>query len=239
LRREELAGLAGVGVSWYTWLEQGRDIKPSAQVIDALARALRLSDAEHRHLFHLAGVERPLPDHAYARSAPHELRAIVEALAPHPAYLLGPRRDFLAWNHAAAVALYDFGRLPPERRNMLWWLFGSDPARRAFGTWEASARRQLANFRVEHARRPGDPSFTGLVEELSEMSPEFRRWWPRHEVLEVEPGVKRIAHPQLGPLDLLRMQVVPVNEPDLRLTVLVPGDDATRVALESLPRTAP
>src|SRR5918992_3467218 len=101
LRREEVAQLAGVGLSWYTWLEQGRDIKPSAQVLDALARVLRLDRAERAHLFHLARVELPLPPSDYPRSAPPELSAVVAALLPNPAYLLGPRTDLLAWNRAA------------------------------------------------------------------------------------------------------------------------------------------
>ena len=102
LRREEVAQLAGVGLSWYTWLEQGRDIKPSPQVLDALARVLRLDRAERTHLYTLARVELPLPAGEYPRSAPPELSALVEALVPNPAYLLGPRTDVLAWNRAAS-----------------------------------------------------------------------------------------------------------------------------------------
>src|SRR4051794_25097204 len=105
LRREEIAQLAGVGLSWYTWLEQGRDIKPSAQVLDALARVLELDAGERAHLFHLARVELPLPDPDYLHEAPPELRALVDALVPHPAYLLSPRTDVLAWNRAAAGLL--------------------------------------------------------------------------------------------------------------------------------------
>src|SRR5919198_2662167 len=101
LRREEVAQLASVGLSWYTWLEQGRDIKPSAQVLDALARVLRLDGAERAHLFHLARVELPLPGEDYPREAPTELAAIVDELVPNPAYLIGPRTDVLAWNRAA------------------------------------------------------------------------------------------------------------------------------------------
>ena len=104
LRREEVAQLAGVGLSWYTWLEQGRDIKPSAQVLDALARVLRLDAGERAHLFHLARVELPLPAGDYPHEAPPELAALVAALAPDPAYLIGPRTDVLAWNAAPSAA---------------------------------------------------------------------------------------------------------------------------------------
>src|SRR4051794_38133431 len=105
LRREEVAQLAGVGLSWYTWLEQGRDIKPSAQVLDALARVLRLDAAERAPLFPLSRVELPLPGGDYPREAPAELRAIVDELVPNPAYLIGPRTDVLAWNRAATAVL--------------------------------------------------------------------------------------------------------------------------------------
>src|SRR3954452_14669684 len=123
LRREEIAQLAGVGLSWYTWLEQGRDIRPSAQVLDALARVLRLETAERAHLFHLARVELPLPAGGYPREAPPELAHYVERVAPYPAYLLGPRTDVLAWTVTAAAMLGEPTRAPDGRQNVLWWLF--------------------------------------------------------------------------------------------------------------------
>jgi transcriptional regulator with XRE-family HTH domain len=232
LRREEVAQLAGVGLSWYTWLEQGRDIRPSAQVLDALSRALRLTTVERAHLFALARVERPLPDRAYARSAPGELRAAVQALMPNPAYLTGPRLDVLAFNDAAATVLCDFGAMAPERRNLLWWLFGGDGRWERVATWEQTAKRNLGHFRAEHARHPGDPSFAALVDELSEVSPEFRDWWPRHEVIAPEPGSKTIEHPDLGTLNLLHLSLTPASEPDLRMVLLLPADAPTRAALE-------
>jgi len=175
LRREELAQLAGVGVSWCTWLEQGRDIHPSPQILDALARALGLAQAERAHLFHLARVELPLPGPEYPREAPPALRALVEGLAPHPAYLTDPRADVLAWNVAAARVIADFGAMGLERRNALWWLFAT---RELQGPqWEDTAKRTLARLRAEHARRPGDPGFARLVAELQAASPEFAAWW--------------------------------------------------------------
>jgi transcriptional regulator with XRE-family HTH domain len=134
LRREEVAQLAGVGLSWYTWLEQGRDIRPSAQVLDALARVLRLGTAEHAHLFHLARVELPLPGGDYPREAPPELAAIVEGLLPNPAYLIGPRTDVLAWNRAAtADRTCSGGCSPPTSRA------ASSGAPRAAPPWPAFA----------------------------------------------------------------------------------------------------
>ena len=133
LRREEIAMLAGVGLSWYTWLEQGRDITPSASVLDALARVLGLDTPERAHLFDLAGVAVPAAPGDYPTEAPEELRAIVDGLQPNPAYLFGPRTDVLAWNDAATALLGSPTQAPDGRTNLLWWLFtgeASPPARR-------------------------------------------------------------------------------------------------------------
>ena len=181
LRREEVAQLAGVGLSWYTWLEQGRDIKPSAQVLDALARVLRLNSAERAHLFHLARVELPLPAGDYPREAPPDLAHFVERVAPYPAYLIGPRTDVLAWNAAARGMLGEPTRGPDGRQNLLWWLFTAEEL--STEQRRATARSALARFRAEHARRIGDPDFAALLDALEEASEQFRAWWRRHEVL--------------------------------------------------------
>lgn len=225
LRREEVAQHAGVGVSWYTWLEQGRDVTPSSQVLDALARALLLTPAEHAHLFHLAGVSRPAGD--YPRSAPAELVAIVEGLLPHPAFLMGPRMDVLAHNAAATTVLHDLVAAAPG--NLLWWLFATDWS--AVTGWAETARANLADFRAEYARRPGDPSFVELVTALSAESATFREWWAEHDVRAYEPARKTIRHASLGALVVHQLQSVPAGHPELRLRVLVPADDATRAAL--------
>jgi transcriptional regulator with XRE-family HTH domain len=229
LRREEVAQLAGVGLSWYTWLEQGRNIKPSPQVLDALARVLRLDTAERAHLFHLARVELPLPGGDYPREAPPELAAIVDGLVPNPAYLIGPRTDVLAWNRAAAAMLGEPIAAPDGRPNLLWWLFTDD--RRRNEQWRGTARAALARFRAEHARRLGDPDFAALLDALEQASPDFRALWADHEVLTEQLGTKTIEHPRLGTLRLHHIQSVPTSHPDLRLTQFVPADDATHAAL--------
>jgi transcriptional regulator with XRE-family HTH domain len=232
LRREEVAQLAGVGLSWYTWLEQGRDIKPSAQVLDALARVLRLDRAERAHLFHLARVELPLPAGDYTREAPTELADVVACLAPYPAYLLGARADVLAWNPAATAMLGTPTRAPDGRQNLLWWLFTTEELRSE--QRQATARNTLARFRAEHARRIGDPDFAALVEALEEASEQFRAWWPRHEVLAEQLGTKTIEHPRVGRLVGHHLQSAPTSHPDLRLIQFVPADAATRDALTRL-----
>jgi transcriptional regulator with XRE-family HTH domain len=229
LRREEVAQLAGVGLSWYTWLEQGRDIKPSAQVLDALARVLELDAGERAHLFHLARVELPLPDGGDVHEAPLELQALVDALVPHPAYLLSPRTDVLAWNRAAAGLLGVPPAGPAGPPNLLWWLFTSTERRGQ--QWDDTARATLARFRAEHARRIGDPGFARLIEALERESERFRALWSEHEVMTGHLGTKVIDHTELGTLRLYHLQSIPTEHPDLRLTQFAPADDATRAAL--------
>jgi transcriptional regulator with XRE-family HTH domain len=239
LRREELAALAGVGVSWYTWLEQGRDIHPSPEVLDALARALRLDQAERATLFALARTELPLPA---SRVEPADglgegrepLAAIVDGLHPNPAYLLGPMTRILAWNAAASAVFGSPDHLPPERRSLLWMLLVD-----AGGGWqnpgrEGTARNMVARFRTEYAQHAGEPAYEQFIAELRQHSPWFVRWWDEHEIADTQRGTKTIEHPTLGTLRLHHAQTVPTGAPDLRLTVYAPADAATRAALATL-----
>jgi transcriptional regulator with XRE-family HTH domain len=240
LRREELAALAGVGVSWYTWLEQGREIRPSPEVLDAVARALRLDAAERTTLFALARTELPLTDSVFAVSGDPDggdvdtLVALVEGLDPNPAYLLGPLTRVVAWNKAASALFGSVHELPEERRLLLWWLLvdpGPDtdnPGR------EATARNMVARFRAEYASHAGDPRYDELIGELRDRSPEFASWWDEHEVLTAQRGTKTTVHPTLGTLRLHHTQTVPTGAPDLRLSIYVPADAATRAALATL-----
>jgi PAS domain-containing protein len=221
-----------VGLSWYTWLEQGRDITPSPSVLDALARVLDLDAAERLHLFDLAGVALPASGEPYPTEAPDELRDVVLGLAPNPAYLLGPRTDILVWNAGAEALLGEPSRAPDGARNLLWWMFTETDPRGE--TWMSTGRRTLARFRAEHARRYDDPRFRTLIEALLERSPRFRELWPRHEVLDAQLGTKRVDHPRLGPVRLHHLQSIPTSHPDLRLTQFVPADADTRAALERL-----
>jgi transcriptional regulator with XRE-family HTH domain len=236
LRREEVAQLSGVGLSWYTWLEQGRDVTPSDQVLSALSRALLLSPSEREHLFLLAGVASP-PVAARDEVLDGETAALVEGLLPHVAFVLGPRFDVLAHNRAAALIMGDLVSAPPERRNLLVWLFDSDwggpasPATTIASAWERTARANLLDFRTEYARHPSDPAFSSLVSSLTSASTHFRDWWQQHDVQAMEPASKHIPHRDLGPLNLLLGQSRPTHAPWLRLRVLVPADERTRAAI--------
>jgi transcriptional regulator with XRE-family HTH domain len=240
LRREELAALAGVGVSWYTWLEQGREINPSPEVLDALAQALRLDTAERRTLFALARTELPLADDVAATdpeqrdSDIRELIALVDSLHPNPAYLLGPMTRILAWNKAASVVLGSIDHLAPDRRYLLWWLM-VDPGEGGMTAQRAgTARNTLARFRAEYARHAGEQEYEEFLAEIGEHSAQFREWWDEHEVIEAQRGTKVMQHPRLGTLRLHHAQTVPTGQPELRLTVYAPADAVTRAALATL-----
>jgi transcriptional regulator with XRE-family HTH domain len=238
LRREELAALAGVGVSWYTWLEQGRDINPSPEVLDALSRALRLHAAERTMLFALARTELPLPSGAAPDVDPDDDRAVlvrlVQALHPTPAYLLGPMTRILAWNPTASALFGSPDHLSPERRSLLWMLL-VDPGEARYNPGrEGTARNMVARFRSEYAQHAGEPAYEQFIAELRQRSPWFVQWWGEHEVNDTQRGTKTIDHPTLGTLRLHHAQTVPTGAPELRLTIYAPADAATRVALASL-----
>jgi transcriptional regulator with XRE-family HTH domain len=227
LRREEVAQRSGVGLSWYTWLEQGRDVSPSAQVLTALARALELSVSERAHLFQLAGVAQPAPPEGPVDA---ETVSLVHGLLPHVAFVLSPRFDVVAHNAAAELIMGDLLREPPPRRNLLRWFFdgtwdGQSPA------WAQTARANLLDFRTEYARHLDDPDYVALVDELAARSATFRAWWDEHEVQVLEPARKQIRHPTLGPLTWLSSQSRPAHQPWLRLRILVAGDEPTRRAV--------
>jgi transcriptional regulator with XRE-family HTH domain len=240
LRREELAALAGVGVSWYTWLEQGRDIHPSPDVLDALARALRLDVAERATLFALARTELPLPESS--DTSPGEdgddgralLVALVQGLHPTPAYLLGPMTRILAWNGAASALFGSPHHLSLERRSLLWMLLVDPGAARNNPGREATARNMVARFRSEYAQHAGEPAYEQFIAELHERSAWFAEWWGEHEINDTQRGTKTIEHATLGTLRLYHAQTVPTGAPELRLTIYAPADAATRAALAQL-----
>ena len=229
LRREEVAQRAGVGLSWYTWLEQARDITPSAQVLLALSRALELSPPEQAHLFVLAGVAlQPEPGQPDS-DVDEQTATLVHALLPHIAYVLSPRFDVLVHNRAAEVIMSDLVARPPHRRNLLLWLFDGQTDWGGGGPeWEATARANLLDFRTEYDRHPDDPSYQRLVDELTGRSELLRDWWAEHGVQPPEPVRKLIRHATLGPLNLLQSQSCLAHKPSLRLRMLVPADDRTR-----------
>ncbi len=222
LRREEVAALAGVGTTWYTWLEQGRDVRASLEVFEALARALRLTPAERIHLILLGRGEEAPPCEQPAERISPTVRRMIDSLDPSPAYMLGRRWDYLAWNRATTALFGDFGKLPRAARNHVWQMF-TDPSRRELLTdWEESARLIAAKFRADHARHLGDPSFEQMIESLRNASPEFCRAWKRHEVDRSSVGRKVLNHPVAGRLVFEHAVFTPPEWPEQRLVLFTP-----------------
>jgi transcriptional regulator with XRE-family HTH domain len=219
LRREEVAGLAGISAEWYVKLEQGRAVSPSKETIEALGKALRLNTVEQKHLRSLARAGRRGP---FVREiVPPILRRIVEGLS-QPAYVTGQRWDILVWNAAAAELLGDFGARPIEDRNILVFMFAFPAARRLFGErWEEEARRMVALFRSTHDLWADDPAFAVLVERLSSECPEFASWWTSHDVAAPVSGAKQLIHPQRGPLYFEYATFQANDDPHLKLTLYV------------------
>jgi PAS domain-containing protein len=201
LRREEVALLAGVGTTWYTWLEQGRDVRASLDVLEALSRALRLTAAERAHLVLLGRGEHAKPCKAPAEEISPTVRRLVENMGPGPTYLLGRRWDYLTWNRAFEVVFGWEPGVEPLSRNHVWLWF-MDPTRRTLcsGDWAASARLLVAKFRADSARNIGDPAFEELISALNSASPEFRKLWKRHEVAGSGDGRKQLTHARAGEL---------------------------------------
>ncbi|AMD00585.1 helix-turn-helix transcriptional regulator [Halomonas chromatireducens] len=180
LRREEVATLAGVGLTWYTWFEQGRDINVSESFLLSVSKALKLDDAECCHLFLLAH-RRPPPVEAYQwQEIPPLVQSLMDDIA-RPAYVMNLRWDIIAWN-AAADALLGFGDKEPGERNMMRLLFADPALRRRLPDWRQDAPRLLAQFRCDLAAAPEDPVMQALIDTLAKLSPDFRRWWeqPNH-----------------------------------------------------------
>ncbi|MDT0566367.1 helix-turn-helix transcriptional regulator [Streptomyces sp. DSM 3412] len=203
LRREELAQLAGVSVAYYTRLEQGNGRNVSAEVLDSIARALRLNDAEHAHLTHLAKPKA----HKKKRSArPQQvrgaLRQLIDTLDGVPAYVTGRRSDILVWNRMAAAVFGDWSALPAQERNWARMVFLRPDYRDLYVDWDQKAADIVSYLRMDAGCHPDDPLLSALVGELSVKSEEFRRLWATHDVKEKSHGVKRMHHPLVGELTL-------------------------------------
>jgi transcriptional regulator with XRE-family HTH domain len=217
LRREELAQLAGISVTWYTWLEQARHITVSLQVLECLAKALRLTAQESSYLFMLAN--RRIESTATRVDEPLNpvLQQILDHQGLNPAYIMGRYWDILAWNRSA-WKLLDFGESP----NMLWYMFCRQPTRQIVVDWEERAKRLLAEFRADCSRYVTEPSFNEFVDTLKEASPEFAMWWPQHQITGREGGRREFEHAEVGRLALHQTTFYLSSAPEVKLVLHAP-----------------
>lgn len=229
LRREEVAELIGVGVTWYTWLEQGRAIQVSVEVLENLVRVLQLSIDERLHLFQLA--RRPLPPafpHVSETVRP-VFSTLLTALEPSPAHIRDHRWNVLAWNRAES-RLGDWEVYPAVERNVVWHHFAHPEIRRLMVNWEREARTLLALFRMESGQHLDDPWFTTLIESLKQVSAEFRHWWSLHEVQQQRELPIEFHHPDVGRLVLQPVTVMFMYDQQLFLRALLPLSETDTAA---------
>ena len=234
LRREELAQLAGVGVTWYTWLEQGRPINASVQVLDAVSRTLRLDAIERAHLFRLADV----PGSAGLPGCddcplPPEVQQILDAL-PLPASVITERFDLLAWNRTYAALFPRLTSAPPEERNTLLSLYTAPACCAPVSDQRAHCEAMVGQLRAAYARRPGDPAWTHFIRRLEAISPDFAKAWAAHDVAQPGIVVKSFRHPGVGEITATSTSFAVHAVPGARMQVYTPADESSRKALARL-----
>jgi len=235
LRREEVAQLAGVGVTWYTWLEQGRDINASAQVLDAIAKTLRFDPHERSHLFTLAGAaDTTVADECEAVEPAVHL--ILDRLEPYPALAVNGRYDLLAYNRIWASGFPGVDDVPLEDRNILWLMFTHPQWRERIVDWEDTAARMVAQYRGAMAEHVAEPAWKNLVARLHRSSPDFTVFWDRHDVQAVPSAIKRVRHPDVGLLNFHYTYLWLDQRQRTRIVTCTPVDDETQRRLETLRR---
>lgn len=245
LRREEIAFLSGVSVTWYTWLEQGRDINPSRQVIDAVAVNLRLTEAEHDYVLGLAGfTPPPRPDLAEPAPVPSHVQHLLDALDPAPSFALTTHWDVAAWNRAYEGLFPAVRDADPAQRNLLQFIFTDPWVRSMLPDWDRTSRQFLAEYRAEASGRSGGPQHIRLVNHLRTVSPEFSRAWDAHEVDRFSSRRRVFEHPVVGRLVFEQVNIVPQDAPDLHVVSYLPLDEdgtpaAAAALLEADPEAGP
>ncbi len=233
LRREEVAQLAAVGVTWYTWLEQSRDIQVSAQVLDAIARALLLGPNERSHLFSLAEAQDPAPITQCPTITP-AITAIMEAMEPLPVVAANSRCDVLAYNRTYRHLINDLDAVPIEDRNFMWLAFTDPVWKQVLLDREQAVATMVAKFRGAMADHVAEPGWKALVKRLRLASPEFDALWQRHEVGLASHGEKRFLNPHVGLLHFEFTHLWLGPRVSTRMTTYTPADDETRERIERL-----
>jgi transcriptional regulator with XRE-family HTH domain len=237
LRREEVALLAGVGVTWYTWLEQGRQINASTQVLDAVARTLRLDRLEREHLYRLAEAT-PLHTECARKAVPDTIREIIHSLEALPATLINSRFDILLSNDACEELFWEWHSMPCIHKNTLWCCITEPSARSKFPEYDQQVRYLVARFRSAYSRHIGDQDWEEDIRRLAGLSREFAELWARHEVAESTPRTLTYLHPHAGELRLAVSELEVPAMPETRIIVYTPRDDDTRARMPLTRRTS-
>jgi transcriptional regulator with XRE-family HTH domain len=233
LRREEVAQLAGVGVTWYTWLEQGRDINVSAQVVEAIARTLRLDRLERNHLYTLAGL--PLgPVGSECVGLPPSVQRMLDNASPYPALVLNARYDVMAFNDAYCKVMLDLNQIPVEERNLLWLSFVGQRWQCLFADSESIKLHMVAGYRAASADHLGESSWQELTQRLLAESPEFADLWNRYDVAAPSNNVKVVDHPRVGVLRIEPVNMWLTRLGRARVTIYTPVDDESEAKFRQL-----
>lgn len=231
LRRGEVAQLSGVSVDWYTWLEQGRHIRVSTQVLDAIARALQLDSNERKHLFVLALQQLPADEATPASVVNPTLQTFLDLQGTSPAYITDERLNIVAWNRMSSIVYGDYEAMSIRERNAVWRTFTSPYVRQLLAeTWEAHARQRLAQFRASYGKFAGHPWWAELIGQLNRESSDFRAWWPQHDVLHGPEGPKVNYHPTVGKLVFNQVSFLVSNLPHLTVTINMPSGDTDTIS---------
>jgi transcriptional regulator with XRE-family HTH domain len=235
LRREEVSYLSGVSVTWYTWLEQGRDIRPSRQVVDALARTLRLSAAEHDYVRRLTSDAEDARPRSPDEGCPSHVQRLLDALGASPAYALTAHWAIVGWNRAYEAFYPNVATTPATERNLLSLVFTDPYVRGLLVDWRTDSRRFLGQFRAEAGLRVHEPEYARVIGHLRQVSEHFRTGWERHDVDRFTSRERQFEHPTAGTLLLEHHRLAVSDHPDLHLVVYtaMPGS-GTQPRLDAL-----
>ncbi len=237
LRREDVAALAGLSATWYTWLEQGRDVRASDRVLESLSRTLRLTTEERDYLFSLAQHRSAPIQPARDVEITPAVKRTLDALNL-PSLVMTPRWEVIYWNRMMTAAIRDYGALPPHERNLMKLLLMSPGRRTHADDYEAMARRILSKLRVDYGQAGVDPVFDALIEEMNEICPMFRQLWRSPEITGHSEGVHPERHPVLGDIVFAHSSYVIEGAPTLRVVIYAPYDPESTAKVDQLAREA-
>ncbi len=234
LRREEVATLSGIGLTWYTWIEQGRPIQVSTQVLESLARTLMLDKQETIHLYTLAGQASPANMPKNDEIINPMIQHVLDSLEYSPAIITDVRWNVLAWNKAASTLSFDYEKIDFLQRNLLKIMFTNDDFRNTFSDWNSAAQTMVARFRSSYDKYIDDPWIEEFVNELRNESKEFDLWWSMHNVIAEDNRLKTINHPTLGCLNFEETGYLIADNTNLRINIFTPveGSDTKNKILQ-------